>query len=537
MKKTLVSLLSLLALSNLFTLTSCQKEQMGDGTQFRATMEVCTDQNGKTALNGTALNWVEGDQIVVYGTEGNGLYRATPQTPATVAVFNNVSGTVGNAPFRAYYPSTLTTDGVHVTLPAVQTTPDGSLTGFPMYAQSNDDQLAFKNLCGALKLHLTKADVSVSSIEVTANTNINGQYLLRYTGVPVIYYESDGSNSTMLQCETPQSIANGKDFYIYMPHGNYTDVEFTITATDGSVCTKRSKADVAIYITRSQYTTVNLGENDLDFVNPQPEGALPGLFTINADGDQIRFSKGNLQYQASTTTWRFAENQYDYVGGGAGSQHYECFTGNVYENGDMCMNDYIGSGYAGWIDLFGWGTGNNPTLHTENYADYATFVDWGVNAISNGGNAVNSGWRTLTHAEWSYLIENHPYGTGNINGVSGLIILPDNWTLPVGCSFSSGLTESWGDWSLNNYTLSQWVVMEDAGAVFLPAAGFRYGTNIANTQNNMYLGGYSNTTGRYWSSTDDWVLAYYLEFNNELNTNYIAWPEEGFSVRLVQDND
>ena len=265
MKKTLVSLLSLLALSNLFTLTSCQKEQMGDGTQFRATMEVCTDQNGKTALNGTALNWVEGDQIVVYGTEGNGLYRATPQTPATVAVFNTASGTVGNAPFRAYHPSTLTTDGVNITLPTTQTYVEGSINEFPMYAESNDNQLAFKNLCGVLKLHLTKADVSVSSIEVTANTPINGQYILRYMGVPVIYYESDGSNSTMLQCETPQSIANGKDFYIYMPHGNYTDVEFTITATDGTVCTKRSKTDVAIYITRSQYTTITFGENDIDF--------------------------------------------------------------------------------------------------------------------------------------------------------------------------------------------------------------------------------------------------------------------------------
>jgi hypothetical protein len=44
-------------------------------------------------------------------------------------------------------------------------------------------------------------------------------------------------------------------------------------------------------------------------------GAISGKFTINANGDQVYFSQGNLQYQASTNTWRFAENQWNYVGG------------------------------------------------------------------------------------------------------------------------------------------------------------------------------------------------------------------------------
>ena len=47
-----------------------------------------------------------------------------------------------------------------------------------------------------------------------------------------------------------------------------------------------------------------------------PQGAIDGLFTINSNGDQVYFSQGNLQYQASTNTWRFATNQWDYVGDG-----------------------------------------------------------------------------------------------------------------------------------------------------------------------------------------------------------------------------
>ena len=43
-------------------------------------------------------------------------------------------------------------------------------------------------------------------------------------------------------------------------------------------------------------------------------GTLPGLFTINVSGEKVVFSQGNLQYQASTNTWRFAEHQYDYIG-------------------------------------------------------------------------------------------------------------------------------------------------------------------------------------------------------------------------------
>ena len=40
------------------------------------------------------------------------------------------------------------------------------------------------------------------------------------------------------------------------------------------------------------------------------EGVLPGRFTVNADGQQVQFAQGNLQYQASSHTWE-AEEQRD----------------------------------------------------------------------------------------------------------------------------------------------------------------------------------------------------------------------------------
>ena len=285
---------------------------------------------------------------------------------------------------------------------------------------------------------------------------------------------------------------------------------------------------ITLYNTFGQYATfekpgVSLRHNRIALVSlsveewngqvppdpPSVDGMLPGTFSVSAT-QQVHFSQGNLQYQASTNTWRFAEHQYDFVG---------------------YANSNISSTYSGWIDLFGWGTGNNPTLVSTTYTYYSTFVDWGSNAIINGGNAVNQ-WRTLTTSEWSYLLNSRTNasskrGTGNINGVGGLIILPDSWTLPSWCpQFNPGFASNPDDWTRNSYTLAQWSQMEAAGAVFLPAAGLRYGTNVGNV-------GYS---GYYWSSTpNNEIYVYSMDFySNDLDATWGNSRDSGFSVRPVR---
>ena len=156
--------------------------------------------------------------------------------------------------------------------------------------------------------------------------------------------------------------------------------------------------------------------------NPNAKnGALPGKFSVSAE-TQIQFSQGNLQYQPSTKTWRFAQNQFDTIGS---------------------SNALIAEDYEGWIDLFGWSTANNPTLTSKDNQAYPDFTDWGTNSISNGGGN-NAGWRTLTFDEWQYLFAKrdeakNKYGVGEVNGIQGL---------------------------------------EKNGAVFLPEAGEREGTKI-----------------------------------------------------------
>ena len=217
-------------------------------------------------------------------------------------------------------------------------------------------------------------------------------------------------------------------------------------------------------------------------------GALPGQFTVNAGGGKVYFSQGNLQYQASTGTWRFAPNQYDMIGSD---------------------NANISDSYTGWIDLFGWGTGDAPTKSSTNNSDYSTFTDWGTNAISNGGNTANM-WSTLTVGEWGYLLEHHTKGWSTVNGVNGYVIRPDGVSTAVASS----------------YTASEWAVEEAAGSVFLPAACSRGGTSFN-----------AGSWGDYWSSTpsnsDD---AYYLYFHSGgQNPANSACRWGGRSVRLVYE--
>ncbi len=268
-----------------------------------------------------------------------------------------------------------------------------------------------------------------------------------------------------------------------------------------------------------------------DSVVALEEGILPGLFSI-AEGKQVRFSRGNLQYQATTGTWRFAEHQFDIIGKD---------------------NEMISSTYSGWIDLFGWATsgydhgainwqpwsGNKDTksnaLHhaygnaSYNLEDETGKADWGYNAISNGGNQENSGWRTPSRDDWVYLLFVRNTASGVrfakaiVNGVNGLLLLPDNWKVTTYQLNSVNVVEYGFD--SNIISLADWQnVLEPSGAVVLPEAGAR-------TIDGVYM-----DIGGYHSSTAGSDAQYGMSFGDpsiEIGTD--AHRGDGLAVRLVKD--
>lgn len=245
--------------------------------------------------------------------------------------------------------------------------------------------------------------------------------------------------------------------------------------------------------------------------DPEEDEFVAKLFSVSAT-KTVTFSPGNLQYHPANNEWRFAPNQTDYIG----------------ED-----NENISSTYNGWIDLLGWGTGNNPTNASTDYNDYKTFVDWGINKI---GNDAPNTWRTLTYDEWYYLRYERPnydklIGIAKVNGVNGIILLPDAWQCPDGIAFKSGFHDKTGVIFYGNYqtiSVSDWSKLESSGAVFLPAAGSRYGSDVNSIQDE----------GIYQSATESYFYgsAYYLYFySSKANISGDFICSVGQSVRLVQD--
>ena len=271
--------------------------------------------------------------------------------------------------------------------------------------------------------------------------------------------------------------------------------------------------------------------DDQTYARPDGGPAHPGFFTADtkpvdkafsvAKANQVFFAHGNLIHHPSGGVWRLATNQYDIEG----------------DN-----NSKIARYCEYFIDLFGWGTAEKPYESSTYTSDYPTvFTDWGTNTIANDYSMT---WRTLTAAEWEYLLVKRPnaaslFGFGSVNGTNGLILLPDGWTLPAGSTFVPGTENGFVDkgtyyqspgdnYGSNTYTENQWAPMEAAGAVFLPAAGSRWSKNVSEV----------NEKGYYWSATpaEEDGKAYCIYFHSKgYSVRHAASVSCGYSVRLVHD--
>ena len=231
--------------------------------------------------------------------------------------------------------------------------------------------------------------------------------------------------------------------------------------------------------------------------SPAPKSdVLPSEFSVSAT-KKVKFSKGNLYYNGSKLL--FEANQYEFHG---------------YDSGNNTW------GHFGWstnTTNYGMNTSMTP-------ADYSgAFVDWGE-AIGDGCT-----WYTLTTTEWQYLFNStgyqsdirqgkYKYGVTVCGKANCVVLLPDNWVWDgksVGNDWQTAYDET---------TTVKWSTMEAAGAVCLPAAGYRGGTDIKLPE-----------SGFYWSSSAyDENQACRVAFSSTtVNPVENVNRDGGYSVRLV----
>ena len=133
---------------------------------------------------------------------------------------------------------------------------------------------------------------------------------------------------------------------------------------------------------------------------------------------------------------------------------------------------------------------------------------------------VDSVWFVLSSDEWKYLLTKRRtdsgirYAKATVNGVFGLVLLPDDWKTTI-YGIKDGTVISKSDWTNK---------LEANGAVFMPAAGYRFN----NWEKSV------GTDGYYWSSDPEDTP--YLRFNNAmLSTSTNVFDQKyGLSVRLVK---
>lgn len=458
-------------------------------------------------------------------------------------------------PFYAAYPASLTsgftgTSSQSVTLPRWQkyekvqvgTDEDGN----PVYKQNikmpaaaaitdrNSTKFYFYNLCSLLEVqwkNTSNKAYQIIGIEVTVPEQaIWGEGRASIDGTSSTLTLNDVKNNRVnldiAESDRETVAANGgtsNKYYVVLPTFSNKNVTVKIQVMSANASGSGNDADdqklKTITVSTNETNGVTMHRNYIIPMHieatPKEDNSLTGYFSVS-DNLKVVFSRGNLQHTGTSThnngTWKFADRQYDFYG-----------TNNLASSG------YIHSTTA---DLFGWSESSTGSYGLYTYDAWrdrgswnssSTFNDWGDKVIS--GDPAGT-WFTLTESEWYYLlykrvnnngqklcgkakitgVKGHLATSNNIHGdhssvVYGFILLPDDWSsedIPSDLTFKSN--DEYHDTTVANvYTVSQWALMEAAGAMFLPAAG--YGTQYGNESDDGARIENSFKGGQYWSST------------------------------------
>lgn len=462
------------------------------------TASVSFGESASRTLSGTGeKTFAVGDQIaVVYTNTSNATVKATSQALTVGDITNagksaqftvsltNPSST--NLSVRYVYPASMVDDSGVMTSLASQT---GTLAGLQAFDYAEGSGTRTADILPAIDL-ANQLAVGV----FTLKNNTGSADLSGITKVEIFSTEGDYTI-------TPTSTISWPIYVAMKPVANKA---VSFKASDATNNYWKLVSGKTLAANNFYPISVTMGV----------PGALPGKFSVGNTNNpfQVYFSQGNLQHKGNPSYWKFAEDQV-------------VFLGSSNANPADAVVDR---------DLFGWGTKNNPNLIEATEVSY-TWAEWGENAILNGGNTANYGWKTLQGNGWRNLIEGMGFTKATIggeNGVKGLILFPDNWN--TGFSFEMPTSTNSNDLRHANYnsyviTTAVWKRMEAFGAVFLPAAGYRAESSTWDVGSVGYYWAYAEGS----NPTPEWLMINYSDLGVDNSSSIIK--SRGCSVRLVRN--
>ena len=506
---------------------------------------------------------IEGDGIAASGT----LDATTGKITATKSAFT-VSG------LNASISTGLTEDCLVVPA-AASSTPQAVTLRFTVdgksYKVDLTDGLAVKLQSGiqtdiTLTVKNTSVTVDGSSIGAwgdggTQTVTVGGDYTV------TIAYSSDTGIEDDVWIKNVEVVNNS----VVVTAQSFSDMHLKCTMPDGEFCTSQSKTGNLVYTFTisdiTENTTATIGYAAPVSISVTPDNSGSVKITGDAyEGETVTLA-ANPAYEYGFDAWldkdgealsceeetysnpvrlssngmsvRFKKNLI--LGGefSVAAGRKVCFTrGNLYYDGSSKVEqhqyDYNSSQWTSQnahVSHFMWSNNINDATRQR----YSTAMDGQspffteVEGFTVSGFSANQ-CRTLTTEEWQYLFSYDIYDNDVRRGkyklgvtVCGknncIVLLPDNGTW--------GANENKGE-----YNYVEWKHMEAAGAVCLPAAGYRDGFD-GNTAVN-----FAGSDGYYWSASSDGVSrAFDLSFNSgNVIPSLSDIRYQAYSVRLVTES-
>ncbi len=233
-------------------------------------------------------------------------------------------------------------------------------------------------------------------------------------------------------------------------------------------------------------------------------GGVLKQFSVSST-QKVYFSRANLKCNAANPNqlvWGFHEYQYDECPG------FYAITSNSGNTGTTAV--HITS--SNEMDRFSWGFHGTTTVSENDWVDGSRNLNWNDGTdwgCALRGTAYGNYWRTLTAAEWEYLLKTRSgkrflmvtwqqYHNYNLATTNGIFIAPDG--------YDGGSTSGYSQWNktgwqnVKSISSSEANELFEAGCVFLPALGYRQGSYYYEYNYHYNPSGYY-MFGNYWTAT------------------------------------